>query len=196
MFDALPILRDPMLLVMLGLIAFIPVIFMFVLIPGGFAVQALAGTIVLTLSFTGIYASQSVYYNKQVMRYQDMLVASSVTPLSYSLGLSVGTLIASLPALVLSFGLLLIAKPVGPIEFLLALSSAMVLWCAMVFVGFALGSSTKNVRRANSVPQLLSFVLGFIPPVYYPLGALPPEVQPVAMIIPTTHAAQLAKYYF
>jgi len=32
--------------------------------------------------------------------------------------------------------------------------------------------------------------------VYYPLSALPASVQPFAMLIPTTHAAQLAKYYF
>ena len=185
-----------MLMLMLGLISFIPVIFMFVLIPGNFAVQALAGTVVLTLSFTGIIASQSVYYNKHVIRYQDMLVASPVTPFSYSLGLSMGTLMASAPALVLSYGLLLLAKLIGPVEFLLAFLSSMVLWLAMVFVGFALGSSTKNVRRANSVPQLLSFIFGFIPPVYYPLGALPAAMQPIAMLIPTTDAAQLAKYYF
>jgi len=195
-FDALPVLRDPILLAFLGLISFIPVIFMFVLVPGGMATQALVGAVVLTLSFTGILASQSIYYNKYVMRYQDMLVASRVTPVSYAVGLSLGTLIISIPALVLSFGLLLALKMIGPVEFLLVLLSSLLMWMAMVFVGFAIGSSTKNVRRANSVPQILSFMLGFIPPVYYPLSALPASVQPFAMLIPTTHAAQLAKYYF
>jgi ABC-type polysaccharide/polyol phosphate export permease len=32
--------------------------------------------------------------------------------------------------------------------------------------------------------------------VYYPLSFLPAIAQPLAMLIPTTHAAQLAKYYF
>jgi len=196
LFDALPVLRDPILLAFLGLISFIPVIFMFVLVPGNFAIQALVGTVALTLSFTGILASQSIYYNKHVMRYQDMLVASKVTPTSYMLGLSMGTIIISIPALALSFGLLLILKPIGPLDFLLSLLSMLTLWIAMVFVGFIIGSSTKNVRRANSVPQIVSFMLGFIPPVYYPLSALPPAAQPFALLIPTTHAAQLAKYYF
>src|SRR5438445_182759 len=66
----------------------------------------------------------------------------------------------------------------------------------VVFVGFAIGATTKNARRANSIPQVLSIALGFLPPVYYPLSRLPAIAQPIAMLIPTTHAAQLAKYYF
>src|SRR2546426_855048 len=68
----------------------------------------------------------------------------------------------------------------------------------LVFVGFAIGATTKNARRANSIPQVLSIALGFLPPVYYPLERLHdiPIAQAVAMLIPTTHAAQLAKYYF
>ena len=40
--------------------------------------------------------------------------------------------------------------------------------------------------------------MGFLPPVYYPLDRLAgyPVAQAFAMLIPTTHAAQLAKYYF
>jgi len=199
-FDALPVLRDPILLAFLGLISFIPVIFMFVLMPDKkSAIGALVGAIVLTLSFTGILASQSIYFNKHVSRYQDMLVASRVTPFSYALGLTMGTVIISIPALALCYGFLLLSHPVGPLEFLLSLASSLVLWIAMVFVGFAIGSSTKNVRRANSVPQIVSFMLGFIPPVYYPLSALqglPDAGRYLVMLIPTTDAAQLAKYYF
>ena len=62
-------------------------------------------------------------------------------------------------------------------------------------MGFALGASTKNTRRANSLPQLLGLLLGFLPPVYYPLDRVPGFLQPVAMLIPTTQAAQLSKYY-
>jgi ABC-2 type transport system permease protein len=70
------------------------------------------------------------------------------------------------------------------------------MWIGLVFVGFAIGATTKNARRANSIPQVLSIALGFLPPVYYPLSFLPAIAQPLAMLIPTTHAAQLAKYYF
>ena len=66
----------------------------------------------------------------------------------------------------------------------------------MVFCVFAIGASTKNTRRANSIPQVLGFLIGFLPPVYYELSLLPASIQPFALLVPSTHAAQLAKYYF
>jgi len=177
LFDALPLLRDPMLLVVISLFSFLPVIFIFVFADQKSAMQSLVGAIVLTFSFTGLFASQSVYFNKQWFRFQDMLVASKVSPASYAVGLSVSGLV---------FGILV------------ALATSLLLWIGLVFVGFAIGATTKNARRANSIPQVLSIALGFLPPVYYPLSKLDayPAAQAFAMLIPTTHAAQLAKYYF
>jgi len=92
----------------------------------------------------------------------------------------------------------LLSAPVPAIGVLVALATALLLWIGLVFVGFAIGATTKNARRANSIPQVLSIALGFLPPVYYPLSTLDhyPVAQAFAMLIPTTHAAQLAKYYF
>src|SRR5437773_12544324 len=95
LFDALPLLRDPMLLVVISLFSFLPVIFIFVFADQAAAVQSLIGAIVLTFSFTGLFASQSVYFNKQWFRFQDMFVASKVSPASYALGLSVSGLVVA-----------------------------------------------------------------------------------------------------
>src|SRR5437899_10854216 len=198
LFDALPLLRDPMLLVVISLFSFLPVIFIFVFADQKSAVQSLVGAIVLTFSFTGLFASQSVYFNKQWFRFQDMLVASKVSPASYAVGLSVSGLVVALPGVLVALVLLLLSAPVPAIGVLVALATALLLWIGLVFVGFAIGATTKNARRANSIPQVLSIALGFLPPVYYPLSTLDryPVAQAFAMLIPTTHAAQLAKYYF
>ena len=76
LFDALPLLRDPMLLVVISLFSFLPVIFIFVFADTASAMQSLIGAIVLTFYYTGLFASQSGYFNKQWYRFQDMLVAS------------------------------------------------------------------------------------------------------------------------
>src|SRR5207247_11197306 len=76
------------------------------------------------------------------------------------------------------------------------LAIPLLLWVWRVFVGFAIGGTAKNARRANAIPQVRSIAMGFLPPGYYPLSRLPAIAQPFAMLIPTTHAAQLAKYYF
>ena len=198
LFDALPLLRDPMLLVVISLFSFLPVIFIFVFADQKSAMQSLVGAIVLTFSFTGLFASQSVYFNKQWFRFQDMLVASKVSPASYAVGLSVSGLVVALPGVLVALVLLLLSGPAPAFGILVALATSLLLWIGLVFVGFAIGATTKNARRANSIPQVLSIALGFIPPVYYPLSKLDayPAAQAFAMLIPTTHAAQLAKYYF
>src|SRR5947207_9642941 len=187
-----------MFLVVISLFSFLPVIFIFVFADQKSAMQSLVGAIVLTFSFTGLFASQSVYFNKQWFRFQGMLVASKVSPASYAVGLSVSGLVVALPGVLVALVLLLLSGPAPAFGILVALATSLLLWIGLVFVGFAIGATTKNARRANSIPQVLSIALGFLPPVYYPLSKLDayPAAQAFAMLIPTTHAAQLAKYYF
>ncbi len=197
LFDSLPTLRDPGILFLLSLLSFLPVLFIYVFAgTGSAALGSIAGATVLILSFTGLNAAQSVYFNKHWFRFQDMLVATGVSPTTYALGLSMGTLIVSSPAVALSLGLLLAGSFPGIIQILLALASILILWVAMIFIGFSIGTATKNLRRANSLPPILSIALGFLPPVYYPLSRLPSYLQPLALLVPTTEAAQLVKYYF
>ena len=196
LFDSLPLLRDPMLMILLSLISFLPVLFIFVFSAGQAAfLQSVVGAIVLSLAFAGIGSAQSVYFNKHWFRFQDIFVASRVSPISYALGLSVSTLLVSLPALVIAFLILAVDTPIGVVGILAVIAVAGITWMAMLLMGFALGASTKNTRRANSLPQLLGLLLGFLPPVYYPLDNLPVFLRPLASLIPTTQSAQLSKYY-
>lgn len=185
-----------MLLLLISLLSFLPVLFIFVFAgTGGAALQSIAGAIVLILAFTGLNAAQSVYFNKHWFRFQDMFVASGISLTTYALGLSIGALLVSVPAIAVSFGLLLAGTFPGLLQIGLSFASILILWVAMIFIGFSLGTSTKNVRRANSTPQIISIALGFLPPVYYPLSRLPTFLQPLALLIPTTDAAQLVKNY-
>lgn len=196
LLDSLPLLRDPMLMILLSLISFLPVLFIFVFNAGENAfMQSVVGAIVLSLAFAGIGSAQSVYFNKHWFRFQDIYVASKVSPVSYAFGLSLSTLLVSLPALVIAMTILYLDTSAGLLGILAVTLVAIVTWIAMLLLGFVLGASTKNTRRANSLPQLLGLVLGFLPPVYYPLDRLPAFLQPLAALIPTTQAAQLSKYY-
>jgi len=112
------------------------------------------------------------------------------------LGLSLSTLFSSSPSVVLALAVLVWNHPIGLVPILATLAVSTLLWLSMVFAGFAIGASTKNTRRANSLPQVMGIVLGFLPPVYYPLDRLPEFLRPFALLIPTTDAAELAKHYF
>lgn len=196
LWDALPLLRDPTLLFIISMFSFLPVFFLALFSGGSNALPALVGAAVMSLAFLGLNVAQSVYYNKHWFRMQDILVASPVSALSYALGLSFSTLIVSAPTVVLCFSILLVNVNVVPLSFLAVVAVSALMWLATVFIGFAIGLSIKSQRRANSFPQVLGLVFGFIPPVYYPLSLLPGYLQPIAMLIPSTDAAELAKYYF
>src|SRR5205823_13508744 len=128
LFDALPLLRDPMLLVVISLFSFLPVIFIFVFADQASARQSLIGAIVLTFSFTGLFASQSVYFNKQWFRFQDMFVASKVSPASYALGLSLSGLVVALAGVLVAVALLLLSGPSTALVIVLMLATAFLLW--------------------------------------------------------------------
>jgi len=196
LWDSLPLLRDPMLLILISTFSFLPVFFLALFASGRQAIAALVGAVVMSLAFNGLFVAQSVYYNKHWFRFQDILVASPISSLSYAMGLSFSTLITSSPALLLSFSILTVYVPISPVNFLAVLAIVALMWLAMVFVGQAIGLSVRNMRWANSIPQVLGLLLGFLPPVYYPLSLLPAFLQPVAMLVPSTDAAQLAKNYF
>src|SRR5437773_4978907 len=144
LFDALPLLRDPMLLVVISLFSFLPVIFIFVFADQASARQSLIGAIVLTFSFTGLFASQSVYFNKQWFRFQDMFVASKVSPASYAMGLSLSGLVVALPSVVVALIFLVLSGSWSAVGILLLLATSTLLWIGLVFVGFAIGATTKN----------------------------------------------------
>jgi ABC-2 type transport system permease protein len=196
LWDCLPVLRDPMLLIIISMFSFLPVFFLALFATGHQAIAALVGAVVMSLAFNGLFVAQSVYYNKHWFRFQDILVASPVSSLSYAIGLSFSTLITSSPALLLSFSVLLAYAPISLVNFLAVLGVVALMWLAMVFVGQAIGLTVRNMRWANSIPQVLGLFLGFLPPVYYPLSLLPAFLQPLAMLMPSTDAAQLAKNCF
>src|SRR3989442_3976158 len=138
LFNALPLLRDPMLLVVISLFSFLPVIFIFVFADQKSAMQSLVGAIVLTFSFTGLFASQSVYFNKQWFRFQDMLLASKVSADSYAVGLSVSGLVVALPGVAVALVLLLLSGPTPAAGGLLLLLTSPPLWIGFVLVGLGI----------------------------------------------------------
>src|SRR5439155_1372060 len=82
------------------------------------------------------------------------------------------------PGVLVALVLLLLSGPTSVVGIFLLIATSLILWIGLVFVGFAIGATTKNARRANSIPQVLSIAMGFLPPVYYPLARL--DAYPIA----------------
>ncbi|MGC9113179.1 ABC transporter permease [Acidilobus sp.] len=57
-------------------------------------------------------------------------------------------------------------------------------------VGLLIAARIRNWRLLQQVTQIVSFMLTFFAPVYFPLSLLPRYLLPLAMLEPTTYAAQ------
>src|SRR3972149_2078781 len=147
LFDSLPLLRDPMLLVVVSLFSFLPVFFIFVFAGGDTALPALVGAIVLSLAFVGLFIAQSVYFNKHWFRFQDMLVASPVSPVSYAAAL--------LPPLLQPFALLVPTAQAAQLSKyyfgLLSLSGFEIAFGWAYLIAFAVIMGLITIKKAHWV---------------------------------------------
>ncbi|MFZ0829923.1 MAG: ABC transporter permease [Thermoplasmata archaeon] len=119
--------------------------------------------------------------------------ASPMTPEAYFLGLSVGVLIAyCLPIFVLFVATAVLAPLTVPSAALLVA----VLGAEFIFtasVGYMISTWFKNMRSIWPYSTLFFNFFGVLPPVFYPLGLLPTNLQPLALLLPTAGGAALVE---
>ena len=63
---------------------------------------------------------------------------------------------------------------------------------ASVFLGLALAMRIRKHTNISAITNPISALLMMLPPVFYPLAALPGSIQLVALLVPTA-AAELAR---
>lgn len=186
--------RQPLMLILVGLIASLPLFF--IIVYGANITIGLTGAMVSTISFIGLSAAiQDMSWDRYV-KIREMIVAMPVHPLSYAMGVALAPLLLSLPSLVF-FGV--IALWLGGLTFASLFWAAIALvlcWATVSSVGFLI--STYLVKSApytlNNVSNILGIVLGFIPPVYYPEEMLG-SFSWIAAVFPTSNAASLIRAY-
>jgi hypothetical protein len=72
-----------------------------------------------------------------------------------------------------------------------AASSIALLWAASAGMGFSLSLAFRDLKEVWSTTSILVFAISVLPPVYYPITALPAWLQCVSLISPTSGAAAL-----
>jgi len=150
---------------------------------------SLAGGLIWSIASNGIGLIGDAAFYRLELKFQHMLVASRVTPVVYALGLALSILVYSLPGVILFICLLLYAASVlDPLSLIVAL---FLLWISTAGLGFTISTLFKDMRYTWAVSNILSFLLGIVPPVYYPATLLPDPFVHVAMMVPTSAAGVL-----
>ncbi|BES81847.1 ABC transporter permease [Pyrodictium abyssi] len=121
-----------------------------------------------------------------------MYIASPVTPRVYLLGLLASHFAVHMPISIAVLSLIAAAlDALGLIP--AAVAAGLLLLPCSVFLGLALAMRIRKHTNISAITNPISMILIMLPPVFYPLAALPAPLQPVALLAPTAAAAELAR---
>jgi ABC-2 type transport system permease protein len=161
--------RNPMSLVFTAISPFSLLFVLFVISGGQYIHFAVAGSLVMALVGYGLALGQDISFYKTEYKVQDVFVASSVSPLTYMMGLALSELLFGLPALAVLATLVVYFGSVFSIPLLVA--TILLIWGAMSAMGFFLSSHMLHMRNATQV-----------------------ILRPLAYAVPTTHASLMLQY--
>jgi len=188
----LPMIRIPTLLPFVFSTPFTILFILFVTGRGATILYGIAGAITMTVSQQGLFLGADLTNLRIEHKFQSMVVASPVSPLTYMFSVAMSELAFASPALVI----LLAIVP----SFTSAISSVMILevlgvvfltWITTSAIGFFLSTYVLNTRTAFLTVAFISIVLSVLPPVFYPLQVVPDQLRWLAELVPTTHSSVL-----
>ena len=186
----IPMLRNPLFMAFVFSTPFTLLFILFVASNGAALPYGLAGALTMITTELGLFVGTDLATYKLQNRFQDIVVASPVTPLIYMFGVALSELIFGAPALIILF--LLIAGQGGSMVALAGcFGVVLLLWVTTTSLGFFFSAYAPNSQNAFIINGFITTILSVLPPVYYSVDALPKFLVPLAEIVPTTEASAL-----
>lgn len=190
---AVPAIRDP---ATYGFAFLFPVIFLFLYgLIGGMSLgqHVLFGSLISLVMNSSIISLPQTVVTYKFRKLQDMYVASPVHQLTYLFGLGLSRLLYSVPSIILFF-IILLASGYMPLHAIpLVLLVLLMAWATGCAIGFTVATYFNNITQVSAAANLLGLFMLLMPPVMYPLELIPAHWRWLALIIPSTSAAQLIK---
>ncbi len=158
-----------------------------------FIPYGVAGGMVLTVLSIGTSLQSDMTHYKADLKFQEMVVASPVRAGTYVTGMALSELVFSLPGMTVFTVLSLFYAHYVFLGGLVVVASLVLVWIFASALGFTLATYLADVRETFMISPIISIFLTVVPPVYYPITALPRWLWPVAYLAPTTWAADLVQ---
>jgi ABC-2 type transport system permease protein len=128
------------------------------------------------------------------IKLQQMIVATPTSPLAYALGLSLSTLVYSMPGLAIFTALLWLYHSGGVELLALLFTSLVLLWYSTSTISFTVSTTFRDVKYTWAIANIMTFILGIVPPVYYTASSLG-DLDWLAYLTPTSAAAYVLHQY-
>ena len=185
-----PMLRNPLFIAFVFSTPFTLLFILFVASNGAALPYGLAGALTMVTTELGLFVGTDLASYKLQNRFQDLVVASPVTPLIYMFGVALSELVFGSPALIILFALIA-GQGASTAALAGCLGVVVLLWITTTSLGFFFSAYAPNTQNAFIIIGFITTMLSVLPPVYYSVGVLPKFLVPLAEIIPTTEASAL-----
>lgn len=188
----LPLWRQSTLMIAIFLTPVSFVFFLYVIAPRDVFAYGVVGGVLFTALFTGNGMLNDCAYYRLERQLQQVFVASPVRSTTFVLGMALSELAFTIPAQVLFLTLLWIAHPYGPGALASLIGVILLTWLMACTLGFMISTFYRQLREIWPVGTMVFSSLTVLPPVFYPIGAIPASAQWVAFVAPSTYSSQLA----
>jgi ABC-2 type transport system permease protein len=185
-----PMVRNPLFIPFVFSSPFTLLFILFVASGGQALPYGLAGALTMVTTELGLFVGTDLASYKIQNKFQDIVVASPVSPLIYMFGVALSELIFGTPALLVLFGLM-VTQGATTAALLTTFGVVILLWITTTTIGFFFSAYAPNTQNAFIINGFIATVLSVLPPVYYSIKVLPPVLVPLAELIPTTEASAL-----
>jgi len=152
---------------------------------------AIQGGLIMVFFSSGIALQSDLSHLKNDFKLQDMIVSSPTSSRLYMGGMALAEIVYSIPAIAI---LIIFAGVYLQLTILQAIILSIVLlliFATSVAIGFMLSTLSSDVVQSYAFSRLLSLLFATLPPVYYPITFVPPPLNYIAYLSPTTYAAQI-----
>ena len=185
-----PMLRNPLFIAFVFSTPFTLLFILFVASNGTALPYGLAGALTMVTTELGLFVGTDLASYKLQNRFQDLVVASPVTPLVYMFGVALSELIFGAPALIILLALIA-GQGASAVALAGCLGVVVLLWVTTTSLGFFFSAYAPNTQNAFIINGFITTILSVLPPVYYSVNVLPKFLVPLAEIVPTTEASAL-----
>ncbi len=186
----IPMLRNPLFIAFVFSTPFTLLFILFVASEGTALPYGLAGALTMVTTELGLFVGTDLASYKLQNRFQDMVVASPVSPLVYMFGVALSELLFGSSALLILFALIA-GQGASALSLVACLGVVLLLWVTTTSLGFFFSAYAPNTQNAFIINGFITTILSVLPPVYYSVNVLPGYLVPLAEVIPTTEASSL-----
>lgn len=188
----LGLVRSPLVFIALFLTPLSFLFFLYVVAPRAELPFGVVGGVLFSCLFTGSGMMNDCAYLRLERQLQQVFITSPLRPISWVLGMALSELTFTIPALVLFLGVLTLVTPVSAVTLLALLGVIVLTWLLATSLGFLLSTFFRTLREIWPIGMVIFTTLSVLPPVFYPLAAVPAGFRWVAYLAPSTFASQLA----